>query len=99
MFETKNSKILKSTPKDHQIPNKWTEHKILELKYGNANLLGNTKYNKVKFPFAVFTFLYQVSIKLYGASSIQVIGNITLYTFDFNKHLTIDKVVIARWFV
>ena len=40
---------------------------ILELKYGNAKLLGNTKYNQVKLVFAVFVspFLYQVSIKLY----------------------------------
>ena len=89
MFGTKNSKIPKSIPKDHQIPNKRTEHKIRELKYGNAKLLGNTRYNKVKFAFTVFAFLYQVSIKLYGASSIQLIGSITLHTFDFNKHLTI----------
>ena len=40
---------------------------ILELKYGNTKLLGNTKYNQVKLVFAVFVspFLYQVSIKLY----------------------------------
>ena len=32
MFGIKHSKILKLTGKDHQIPNKWTEYKILELK-------------------------------------------------------------------
>ena len=67
MFGTKHSKILKSIAKDHQIPNKWTEYKILELKYGNTKLSGNTKYNQVKLVFAVFVspFLYQVTIKLY----------------------------------
>ena len=67
MFGAKDSKILKSIAKDHQIPNKQTEYKILELKYGNTKLLGNTKYNQVKLVFAVFVapFLYQGSIKLY----------------------------------
>ena len=67
MFGTKHSKILKSIAKDRQIPNEWTKYKIIELKYGNRKLLGNTKYNQVKLVFAVFVspFLYQVSIKLY----------------------------------
>ena len=67
MFGTKHSKILKLIEKDHQIPSKWTEYKILELKYENIKLLGNTKYNKVKWALAVFlsVFVFQVSIKLY----------------------------------
>ena len=48
MFGKKHSKILKMIAKDHQIPNKWTEYKILELKYENTKLLGNTKYNPIK---------------------------------------------------
>ena len=57
MFGTKYLKIL----------NKWTEYKILELKYGNTKLLGSTKYNIVKLVFAVITSacLDQVGIKLY----------------------------------
>ena len=53
--------------KDHQIPNKWTDYKIFELKYGNTKLLGNTKHNQVKLVLAVFVsaYLYQYSIKLY----------------------------------
>ena len=53
--------------KDHQIPNKWTDYKIFELKYGNTKLLGNTKHNQVKLILAVFVsaYLYQYSIKLY----------------------------------
>ena len=47
--------------KDHQIPKKWTDYKIFELKYGN------TKHNQVKLILAVFVsaYLYQYSIKLY----------------------------------
>ena len=48
MFGAKHLKILKLIAKDHQIPNKWTEYKILELKYENTKLLGNTKYNQIK---------------------------------------------------
>ena len=53
--------------KDHQIPNKLTDYKIFELKYGNTKLLGNTKHNQVKLVLAVFVsaYLYQYSIKLY----------------------------------
>ena len=47
MFGTEHS-INKSIEKDHRIPNKWTEWKIFELKYGNTKLLGNAKYNQVK---------------------------------------------------
>ena len=67
MFGTKHSKILKLVAKDHQIPNKWTEYKILEWKYENTKLLGDTKYNQIKWAFAVFVsvFVFQVSIKLY----------------------------------
>ena len=91
MFGTKHSKILKSIAKDHQILNKSTEYKILELKHGNTTLFGNTKCNQVKLVFAVFVspFLYQVSIKLYQASSTRLVSKITLDTFAFNKHLTI----------
>ena len=66
MFGTKYSKT-KSIAKDHQIPNKWTDYKIFELKYGNTKLLGNTKHNQVKLVLAVFVsaYLYQYSIKLY----------------------------------
>ena len=42
MFGTKHSKILKLIAKDHQTANKWTEYKILKLKYGNTKLLGKT---------------------------------------------------------
>ena len=77
--------------KDHWIPSKWTEYKIFELKYGNTKLWGNTKYIQVKLVYADFAsvFLYQVSIKLYYARSIQLVSMITLDLFDFNKHLTI----------
>ena len=66
MFGIKHSKK-KSIAKDHQIPNKWTEYKIFELKYGKTKLLGNTKYGQVKLVLAVFAsaFLNQVNIKLY----------------------------------
>ena len=64
MFGTKHSKIPKPIAKDHQIPNKWTENKILKLKYGNTKLLGNTKYNQVKLALGVFAsaFLYQLAL-------------------------------------
>ena len=54
-------------------------------------LLGNTKYNQVKLVLADFAlaFLYQVGIKLYLTSLIQLVSKITLVTFDFNKNLTI----------
>ena len=67
MFGTKHSKIFKSIAKDHQIPNKSTEYKILKLKYGNTKLLGNIKYNQLKLVFTVFAFAFlnQASIKLY----------------------------------
>ena len=67
MFGTKHSKILKSIAKGHQITDKQTEYKILELKYGNTKQLENTKHNQVKLVFAVIAsaLLYQVSIKLY----------------------------------
>ena len=57
----------KSIAKDYQIPNKWTNYKISELKYGNTKLLGNTKHNQVKLLFVVFVsaYLYQYSMKLY----------------------------------
>ena len=57
----------KSIAKDHQIPNKWTDYKIFELKYGNTKLLGNTKHNQVKLVLAVFVcaYLYKYSIKLF----------------------------------
>ena len=50
-----------------QMPNKWTDYKILELKYGNTKLLENTKHNQVKLVLAVFlpAYLYQYSVKLY----------------------------------
>ena len=48
MLGIKHSKILKLIAKDHQIPNKWTEYKILKSKYENTKLLGNTKYNQIK---------------------------------------------------
>ena len=67
MFGTKHSKILKLIAKDHLTANKWTEYKILKLKYGNTKLLGKTQHNQVKLVFATFVSasLYQVSIKLY----------------------------------
>ena len=53
--------------KDHQMPNKWTDYKIFELKYGNTKLLRNTKHNQVKLVLSVFVsaYLYQYTIKLY----------------------------------
>ena len=57
MFGTKHSKILKLIAKDHQIRNKWTEYKILELKYENTKLLGNTKYNPIKYLQFLFLLL------------------------------------------
>ena len=67
MFGTKHLKIPKSTVKAHQTPNKLTEYKILELKYGNTKLLRNIKYNKVKLVLAVFAsaFVFQISNKFY----------------------------------
>ena len=67
MLGTKHSKIPTSTVKAHQTPNKWTEYKILELKYGNTKLLRNIKYNKVNLVLAVFasTFVFQISNKFY----------------------------------
>ena len=64
MFGTKHSKIDCKRPSNTKQMNKV---KILELKYGNAKLLGNKNYNQVKLVFTVFVsaFLYQVSIKLY----------------------------------
>ena len=77
--------------KDHQIPNKWTDYKIFELKYGNTKLLENTKHNQVKLVLAVFVFayLYQYSIKSYQANPTQLVGKIILDTFYLMKHLTI----------
>ena len=46
MFGTKHSKT-NWLQKDHQIPNKGTDYKIVELKHGNAKLLGNTKNNQL----------------------------------------------------
>ena len=43
-----HSNTLKLIAKDYQIPNKQKEYKIIELKSGNAKLLGNTKYNQVR---------------------------------------------------
>ena len=53
--------------KDHEIPNKWTDYKLFELKYGNTKLLGITRHNQVKLVLAAFVsvYLYQYSIKLY----------------------------------
>ena len=61
--------------KDYQIQNKWTDYKIFELKYGNTKQLGNAKHNQVKSVLAVFlsAYLYQYSVKLYQASSIQLV--------------------------
>ena len=50
--------------KDHQIPNKWTDYKIFELKYGTTKLLGNTKHNQVKLVLAVFFLLICANIAL-----------------------------------
>ena len=57
MFRTEHSKILKLIAKDNQIPNKWTEYKILGLKYGN------TKYHQVKWVF-VLKFICSICIKV-----------------------------------
>ena len=46
MFGTKH--------KGYKIPNKWTEYKVFELKYGYTELLGNTKYNQLQLRVAVF---------------------------------------------
>ena len=54
----------KSIAKDHQIPNKWTDYKIFELKYGNTKLLGNTKHKQVKLVLAVFFVLICANITL-----------------------------------
>ena len=54
----------KSIAKDHQIPNKWTDYKIFELKYGNTKLLGNTKHNQVKLVLAVFVSAICTNIAL-----------------------------------
>ena len=53
--------------KDHQIPNKWTDYKIFELKYGNTKLLGSKKHNQVKLVLAVSfsAYLCQYSFKLH----------------------------------
>ena len=59
VFECLEQNIRKEIDaKDHQIPNKLTDYKIFELKYGNT---------KVKLVLAVFVsaYLYQYSIKLY----------------------------------
>ena len=53
-----------SIAKDYQIPNKWTDYKILELKYGNTKLLGNTKHNQVKLVLAVFVSAICTNIAL-----------------------------------
>ena len=53
MFERKTLEN-KLIAKDHQIPNKWTEYKILELKGGNIKLSNVLKYNQVKLVLAVF---------------------------------------------
>ena len=50
--------------KDHQISNKWTDHKIFELKYGNKKLLGKTKYNQEKLVLAVFVCTYSTNVTL-----------------------------------
>ena len=64
MFGTKHSKILKLIAKGNQIQYKWTEYKILELKYGNTKLLGNKKYNQVKLLFAVLLLLLCAKLAL-----------------------------------
>ena len=53
--------------KNYQMPNKWRDYKIFELKYGNTKRLGNTKDNQVKLvlPVLVSAYLYQYSIKSY----------------------------------
>ena len=53
--------------KDYQTQSKSTDNKIFELKFGNTEVLGNTKHNRIKLVLAVFfsAYLYQYSIKLY----------------------------------
>ena len=50
--------------KDYQIQNKWADYKIFELKYGNTNLLGNTKHKQVKLVLGVFlsAYLYHIAL-------------------------------------
>ena len=48
----------KSIAKDHKTRNKWTDYKILGLKYGNSKLLGNTKHDQVKLVLAVCLLLF-----------------------------------------
>ena len=50
--------------KDYQIPNKLTDYKIFELKYGNKKLLGNTKHNQEKLVLAVFVSTYSTNVTL-----------------------------------
>ena len=57
----KSIRIPKSIVKDHQIPNKWIDCKILEVKYGNTKLLGNTEYNQEKLTLAVFASAFFAS--------------------------------------
>ena len=57
----KSIRIPKSIVKDHQIPNKWIDCKILEVKYGNTKLLGNTEYNQEKLVLAVFASAFFAS--------------------------------------
>ena len=52
----KSIRIPKSIVKDHQIPNKWIDCKILEVKYGNTKQLGNTEYNQEKLVLAASAF-------------------------------------------
>ena len=54
-LEPNNRKLI---AKDHQIPNKWTDYKIFELKYGNTKVLGNTKHNQVQLVLVVFVSAY-----------------------------------------
>ena len=63
MFGTKHSKK-KAICKDHQIPNKLTDYKIFEFKYGNTKLLGNTKHNQVKLVLSGFFLLICANIAL-----------------------------------
>ena len=64
MFGTEYLKILKSIAKDQQIPGKLTEYKLLELKTGNAKLLGITKYNQAKLVLVVFAFCFYTKLAL-----------------------------------
>ena len=64
MFGTEYSKILNSIAKDQQITGKLTEYKVLELKTGNAKLLGITKYNQVKLVLVVFAFCFYTKLAL-----------------------------------